>query len=100
MKLWEKGYQNKIVVMSLRQEDIYDTFNFESISSDSMIDVEIETSELLGAKAVLQTRVTYDPLIAPFRRRLDMGPGRPIKLAIDMYQPYFFDRETEKRIHL
>ncbi len=47
------GYDGKTVIMGIRPEDLHDEEAFISVAKDSLIDADVEVTELLGAEVYL-----------------------------------------------
>jgi len=100
MYLHEQGFRDKEIIMGIRPEDFHDASIFHEISTDSIINVKIEATELLGAETILHTEIDGQALIARLRYRSAIKQGQVRTLAIDMNKAHFFDYKTENRIHL
>jgi multiple sugar transport system ATP-binding protein len=98
-KILELGeYLGKEVIMGIRPEDLYD--NVESIEKfrDSIIDVSIEVTELMGAETYLFMKVEDRNFVARVNPKTTVKAGDKVKIAIDAEKIYLFDKNTEKSI--
>ncbi len=94
----EKGYENREIIFGIRPEDITDKKAVIEAYPDSVVDVTVELSELLGAETNIYTSVDGDAIIASVTARDDLAPGQPLKLAFNMHHCHLFDAETEEII--
>ncbi len=91
----EKGYENREVIFGIRPEDISDSPVMIEAYPESVVDITVEISELLGAETNIYTSVDGDSVIASVTARDDLAPGQPLKLAFDMNHCHLFDPDTE-----
>ncbi|MBR4496318.1 MAG: sn-glycerol-3-phosphate ABC transporter ATP-binding protein UgpC [Acholeplasmatales bacterium] len=94
----EKGYENREIIFGIRPEDITDKKAVIEAYPQSVVDVTVELSELLGAETNIYTSVDGDAIIASVNARDDLAPGQPLKLAFNMHHCHLFDAETEEII--
>jgi multiple sugar transport system ATP-binding protein len=94
----EKGYENRDIIFGIRPEDITDKKAVIEAYPDSVVDVTVELSELLGAETNIYTSVDGDAIIASVSARDDLAPGQPLKLAFNMHHCHLFDADTEEII--
>ncbi|WP_394233898.1 ABC transporter ATP-binding protein [Niallia oryzisoli] len=100
MQLRNQGYMNKDIIMGIRPEDLHDADVFVEASTASIIEVEIDVIELLGAENILHSQIAGQPLIVRLDTRSQVKQGQVFKLAVDMNKVHFFDSKTNFRIHL
>lgn len=93
--LKEQGYVDKELILGIRPEAVHDDQLFIKSSPDTMIKVNIEVVELMGAETVLYSFTNGQQLTARIDSRTDVSSGQSIDLALDMNQAHFFDKDTE-----
>jgi multiple sugar transport system ATP-binding protein len=96
--LRDGGYVGKEVILGVRPEDLHDEPVFIEASQGTVLDLEIEVAELLGAESMLYTNFEGHQLVARLDARSTFSHGQILKLALDMNKVHFFDKETEARI--
>jgi len=89
------GYEGKTVVMGIRPEDLHDDETFINDSPDSIIDVDVEVTELLGAEVYLYVTTAGHEMTARVSPRSTAKANDKIKMAIDASKIHVFDKETE-----
>ena len=94
----ERGYENREIIFGIRPEDITDKKAVIEAYPQSVVDVTVELSELLGAETNIYTSIDGDAIIASVNARDDLAPGQPLKLAFNMHHCHLFDAETEEII--
>ena len=95
----EKGYENREIIFGIRPEDISDKKAVIEAYPDSVVDITVEISELLGAETNIYTSIDGDSIVAAVSARDDLAPGQPLKLAFNMNHCHLFDPETENVIN-
>jgi multiple sugar transport system ATP-binding protein len=91
-------YVDKEVIMGIRPEAIYDEeINLERFS-DSIITVNVEVVELMGAETFLYLDVKDNKFTARVSPYSKAKPGDVIKVALDMSKVHLFDIDTEETI--
>jgi multiple sugar transport system ATP-binding protein len=96
--LIDGGYEGKTVIMGIRPEDLHDEEMFISTSPDSIIETDVEVTELLGAEVYLYVVCAGQPLTARVNPRTTAKVHDKIKMALDVNRIHVFDRETELAI--
>lgn len=96
--LEEQGYNGKEIILGIRPEDLHDEQIVIDSYKDSVVDLNIEVFELLGAETILYSKFEGQDLVARIDSRTNVETGQTIKLAFDMNKVHFFDNVTEKRI--
>jgi multiple sugar transport system ATP-binding protein len=94
----EGGYAGKTVIMGIRPEDLKDEEMFISQSPDSVINCEVEVTELLGAEVYLYLISAGQPLTARVNPRSTAKSGDTITVALDVQRVHVFDKDTEQVI--
>ena len=96
--LTEGDYIGKTVILGIRPEDIHNEDIFLNTSPESIVDAEVEVTELLGAELNLYTFVGGQNVTARVNARTNAKIGDKLKLAFDLNRMHFFDKETEQNI--
>ncbi|WP_058486742.1 ABC transporter ATP-binding protein [Defluviitalea phaphyphila] len=97
-KLIEGGYVGKEVIMGIRPEDIHDEPAFLQASPESIINCNVEVTEMLGAEVYLYMVCEGQNITARVDPRSQAKPGDNIKVALDVNRIHVFDKETEMAI--
>ncbi len=93
-----KDYIGKDVVLGIRPECIHDEPMYLSSMPDSIIETDVEVTELMGAEIYLYLVAEEQNLIARVSSRSTARAGDVIKVAIDMSRVHLFDKDTERYI--
>ena len=91
-------YIGKEVVMGVRPECIHDEPMYLSSMPESVIETDVEVTELMGAEIYLYLVAEEQNMIARVSSRSKARAGDIIKVAIDMSRIHLFDKETERYI--
>ncbi|MDR0249381.1 MAG: sn-glycerol-3-phosphate ABC transporter ATP-binding protein UgpC [Oscillospiraceae bacterium] len=92
------AYAGKEVVVGIRPECIHDEDIFLSQFPNSLVYMDVEVVEMMGAETYLyMTCETYN-FTARVSNRSVAKSGDHIKLALDAKKIHLFDKETEKTI--
>ena len=91
-------YVGKEVVMGVRPECIHDEPMYLSSMPESVIETDVEVTELMGAEIYLYLVAEEQNMIARVSSRSKARAGDVIKVAIDMSRIHLFDKETERYI--
>ena len=94
----EGGYDGKEVIFAIRPEDVQAEQIFLDTHEESVIDVEINVAEMLGADTILYVQLGDNELIAKVDTRDYHQPGDRVKLGLNMTKAHFFDPQTERVI--
>ena len=94
----EGGYDGKTVIMGIRPEDLHDEEVFIASSPDTIIETEVEVTELLGAEVYLYLLCAGQQMVARVNPRSTAKSGDVIKIALDAQRIHVFDKETEQVI--
>ena len=99
-KFISDSYIGKEVYMGIRPENIHDEEAFVKASPDSLIDVDVEVTELMGSETYLYLKTTGkdENIIARVDPRSTSRAGDKIKVALDVNRLHFFDKDTETTI--
>jgi len=93
-----KEYVDKAVKFGVRPEDIYDDEESRTKHSGSVVDTNVEVSELMGSEVYLYLNYADCTLTARVAPTTKSRTGDSIKVAFDMNNIHLFDAETELAI--
>ena len=88
-------YNGKEVVMGIRPEDIKDDEATIAAMPDSVVDVDIDLTEMMGAETYLYFTVDGVDFTARVNPRTTAKHGDHIKVAFDANKIHIFDKDTE-----
>jgi multiple sugar transport system ATP-binding protein len=89
---------SKELVLGIRPEHIHDDNNVKSAHPDSLVNLEVDVAELLGAETHIHCKIGDADIIAKVNARTDIRIGDKVELAFDMNRVHFFDPESELRL--
>lgn len=93
-----KDYIGRDVIAGVRPECIHDEQIYLDNMKDSIIEVEVEVTELMGAEIYLYLNVDDQSIIARVSSGSKARAGDIIKVAFDVSKIHLFDKETERFI--
>lgn len=93
-----KGYDGKELIFGIRPEDIHDEEIAKEAYSDSMVNVRIPVSEMLGAENILYAEVGDSEFVSRVDTRQIYPPNAQTDLAFNMTKAHYFDKDTENAI--
>ena len=91
-------YIGKEVVLGIRPECIHDDEAHIRAMADSIIEADVEVTELMGAEIYLYLVADETNLIARVSPRSKTRAGDIVNVAFDMSRVHIFDKETERCI--
>ncbi len=91
-------YFGKEVVMGIRPENIHEDEAYVASMPDSVVDVDVDLVEMMGAETFLYLRNGENALIARVNRRTTAKHGEKIKVVFDANKIHLFDKDTEAAI--
>jgi len=91
-------YIGKEVIMGIRPECIYEDEAHVAAMPDSVIDVDVELTEMMGAETYLYLKNGDSSMIARVNRRTTAQHGDKIKAVFDANKIHLFDKDTEVAI--
>ena len=94
----EKSYVGKTVIMGIRPENIDDGVDFIEKHKDSVIEAQVEVTELMGAETYIYMSKENTNLVARVNGSSRAKAGDKIKIALDPNKIHIFDKETETTI--
>ncbi len=92
------AYIGKEVIIGVRPEHIYDDEIHISSLAGSVVDVDVELTEMMGSETYLYLKLANTSLISRVNRRSTAQAGDKIKVALDANKLHIFDKETELAI--
>lgn len=94
----QKGFNHKEIILGIRPENISNDPMLLGVYQHSIVEANINVSELLGAEYILHTDIDGQEIkaIVPSRKNIKMG--QVLKLVLDMKYAHFFDPNTEKSL--
>ena len=93
-----KPYYGKEIVMGIRPESIHEDQAYLAQMSESVVNVDVDLTEMMGAETFLYLKLGEIPLIARVNRRTTARHGDNIKVAFDANKIHIFDKDTENAI--
>ena len=94
----EGGYDGREVILGIRPEDLHDEPVFLSNSKDSIIEVEVEVTEMLGAEVLLYVVCEGNNITARVDPRSTAKVGDKVQLAMDINRIHVIDKISEQVI--
>ena len=92
-------YVGKEIVAGIRPEAIHDDQMYLDKFADSIIEADVEVTELMGAEIYLYLLAGEDQsLIARVASNSQARAGDKIKVALDTSKLHLFDKDTERYI--
>ncbi len=92
------AYNGKEVVVGIRPEHIYDDEAHISTMEGSVVDVDVELTEMMGSETYLYIKLAGISMISRVNRRSTAQAGDKIKVAIDANKIHLFDKDSELAI--
>ncbi|MBQ2826884.1 MAG: sn-glycerol-3-phosphate ABC transporter ATP-binding protein UgpC [Clostridia bacterium] len=89
-------YIGQDVIAGIRPENIHDEPIYLANFADSVFDVQVDVTELMGAEIYLYITIDEQNLIARVSSRSTARAGDTIKIAIDPSRVHIFDKDTER----
>ena len=93
-----KDYIGKEIVVGIRPECIHDDAATIRAMADSVIETDVEVTELMGAEIYLYLVAEETSLTARVSARSTARAGDIINVAFDMSRVHLFDKDTERYI--
>ncbi len=91
-------YIGKEVIVGIRPEHIYDDEVHISSLAGSVVDVDVELTEMMGSETYLYIKLAGNSMISRVNRRSTAQAGDKIKVAVDANKIHLFDKDTELAI--
>ncbi|MBQ6893158.1 MAG: TOBE domain-containing protein, partial [Clostridia bacterium] len=91
-------YIGKEVIVGIRPECLHDEPMYLSSLAESVIETDVEVTELMGAEIYLYLTVGEQRMIARVSSRSQARAGDKIKIALEASRIHIFDKETERAI--
>ena len=93
-----EAYVGKEVTFGIRPEDVHDEPDFLEGHQDSIVEADVEVTELMGAETYLYLNCVGASLTARVEPTSTAKTGDRAKIAMDMKKIHLFDKETENTI--
>lgn len=93
-----KEYIGKEVIMGIRPEDVYNEEDFIASHPDSIVEANVEVTELMGAETYLYMNCEGQDINARVSPTNTAKPGDKIKIGIAPEKIHIFDKDTELTI--
>ncbi len=94
----EKSFIGKTVIMGIRPENIDDDIDFIEKHKNSVIEAQVEVTELMGAETYIYMSKENTNIVARVNGSSRAKAGDKIKIALDTNKIHIFDKETENTI--
>lgn len=94
----QNSFFGKPIVLGIRPEDIHDDKLVFETFPNSILKIEVDVAELLGAETNIYTNINGNNVCASVDARADIHIGDKMELALDMNKCHFFNPETEQRL--
>lgn len=94
----EKSYIGKTVIMGIRPENIDDGVDFLEKHKNSVIEAQVEVTELMGAETYIYMSKGNTNIVARVNGSSTAKAGDKIKIALNTNKIHIFDKETENTI--
>ena len=91
-------FVGKEVVLGIRPEDVHDEPEFLERSEESVIEAQVEISELMGNEIYIYLNIEGTSAIARVDPSSTAEAGETIEIAFDVEKIHIFDKETERTI--
>ncbi len=98
-----KEYYGKEIILGVRPECLHDEARYLEAMPDSIIEADVEVTELMGAEIYLYITTSgaedeVQNLIARVSPRSEARAGDKIKIAVELPRVHVFDKDTERCI--
>ncbi|MDR1532794.1 MAG: sn-glycerol-3-phosphate ABC transporter ATP-binding protein UgpC [Clostridiales bacterium] len=94
----DAGYEGKEVIMGVRPEDLHDEEIFIASSPDTVVEADVEVTEMLGAEVYLYMTVAGHDVTARVDPRSTAKAHDKIRIALDANRIHILDKATELTI--
>ncbi len=91
-------YIGKEIIMGIRPECIYEDEAHIAAMPDSVVDVDVDLTEMMGAETYLYLKNGDVSMVARVNRRTTAQHGDKIKAVFDTNKVHLFDKDTEVAI--
>ncbi|MBP1890402.1 multiple sugar transport system ATP-binding protein [Clostridium moniliforme] len=99
-KLKELGKLGESVIFGIRPEEIKDDEELMKNHLDSVIDVSVEVTELMGAESYVYTKFNNQDVTVRLNGTSNLKTGDKAKFYLNGNKLHVFDRETNLRIEI
>jgi len=94
----DNSYIGKEVIMGIRPENVHDEESYLSTMPDSIVDADVEITEMMGAETYLYLMIEGTQFVARVNPRSTVKPNDKIKVALEGNKIHLFDKDTEMAI--
>ena len=94
----ERSYIGKTVIMGIRPENIDDNVDFIEKHKKSVIEAQVEVTELMGAETYIYMTKGNTSIVARVSGSSAVRTGDKIKVALNTSKIHIFDKDTENTI--
>jgi len=91
-------YENKVVILGIRPEDIYDKLFAQNASEKYVVQAKVEVVEPMGSEIYLYLSTGSANFIARVGAVDTAQIDQELECVFDMNQAHFFDKETDQTI--
>ena len=94
----DNSYIGKEVIMGIRPENVHDEESYLSTMPDSIVEADVEITEMMGAETYLYLMIEGTQFVARVNPRSTVKPNDKIKVALEGNKIHLFDKDTEMAI--
>ena len=94
----DSSYIGKEVVLGIRPEDLHDEESYISAMPESVVDAEVEITEMMGAETYLYLKIEGTAFVARVNPRSTVKSGDKMKIALEGNKIHLFDKDSEMAI--
>ena len=94
----DSSYIGKEVIMGIRPEDLHDEESYLSAMPDSVVNADVEITEMMGAETYLYLLIEGTQFVARVNPRSNVKPNDKMKIAFEGNKIHLFDKDTEMAI--
>lgn len=94
----DSSYIGKEVIMGIRPENVHDEESYLSTMPDSIVNADVEITEMMGAETYLYLMIEGTQFVARVNPRSTVKPNDKIKVALEGNKIHLFDKDTEMAI--
>ncbi|MBQ2940598.1 MAG: sn-glycerol-3-phosphate ABC transporter ATP-binding protein UgpC [Clostridia bacterium] len=91
-------YIGKDVIIGIRPENVHDEENYLATMADSLITVDVDLTESLGADTLLHLDIDGTHAVARVNPRTKAKAGEKVDVVFDTNRLHIFDKDTELAI--
>ena len=91
-------FVGKEVILGIRPEDVHDEPEFLERSEESIIEAQVEITELMGNEIYLYLNIEGTSAVARVDPSSTAESGEIVEIAFDVEKIHIFDKESERTI--